>query len=142
MLGQKIIMVDLDGVVADYEKARKYTTWEQRNEKGFFENLDPLPGAIEAVNTLAKHHDVWFLSTAPWTNVYSWTEKRIWVEKHLGELAFKKLMLSHDKSKVIGNYLIDDNLHNGASGFTGYHIHFGSVKFPDWDTVLKFLIKE
>ena len=40
---------------------------------------------------------------------------------------------------MIGDYLIDDRRFNGASEFTGEWIHFGSEKFPNWNSVLKYL---
>ena len=39
----------------------------------------------------------------------------------------------------MGDYLIDDRLRNGAEKFNGEHIHFGTEKFPDWNSVLKYL---
>ena len=83
--------------------------------------------------------EVYFLSTAPWSNVHSWSEKRIWVEKHFGEHAFKKLILSHNKGLLRGDFLIDDRTLNGVSEFKGEHIHFGTPEYPNWDAVLKYL---
>ena len=39
-----------------------------------------------------------------------------------------------------GHYLIDDREKNGAKEFEGELIQFGSEKFIDWDTVLKYLL--
>lgn len=64
------------------------------------------------------------------------------VEKHLGEFAFKRLITTHRKDLLIGDYLIDDRTVNGAGEFTGEHIHFGTVKFPNWEFVVKYLIDE
>jgi 5'(3')-deoxyribonucleotidase len=62
------------------------------------------------------------------------------VENHLGELAFKRLILSHNKGLFTGRALIDDRLRNGVDHFKGEHIHFGTEKFPDWDSVLDYLL--
>ena len=35
---------------------------------------------------------------------------------------------------------IDDRTANGAGQFKGEHIHFGSEKFPDWNSVLAYLL--
>ena len=40
---------------------------------------------------------------------------------------------------MIGDYLIDDRKFNGASEFRGKWIQFGSEKYPNWESVLKFL---
>jgi hypothetical protein len=40
----------------------------------------------------------------------------------------------------MGDYLIDDRTKNGAGEFKGELIHFGTDKFPDWDSVLEYLL--
>ncbi|MFZ8887146.1 MAG: 5' nucleotidase, NT5C type, partial [Steroidobacteraceae bacterium] len=83
--------------------------------------------------------DTYILSTAPWDNPSAWSDKLLWVKKHLGNHAYKRLMLSHHKNLHLGDYLVDDRTRNGADKFTGEHIHFGSASFPDWLTVLAYL---
>lgn len=129
----------MDGVLADYDGAAKGKTKEEKREKGFFEHLEPIGNAIASFFKLCEHFDVYILSTAPWSNIHAPSEKRIWVERHLGEKAFKRLILSHNKSLVKGDYLIDDRIANGVDGFEGEHIHFGSERFPDWASVLTYL---
>lgn len=41
----------------------------------------------------------------------------------------------------IGDFLIDDRICNGVENFSGYHIHFGSEKFPNWEVTYDYLIK-
>ena len=137
---KKILYVDLDGVLADYDHAKQRTTEEERTQKGFFENLPPINGAVDAFKKLSEKYETYFLSTAPWTNLHAPSEKRIWVEKHLGEFAFKKLILTHNKGLLKGDYLIDDRLLNGVEDFGGEHIHFGSEKFKTWKDVLDYLL--
>lgn len=140
---KKILLVDIDGVIADYDKiAAQYPDKEERHKKGFFLSLPIIDGALEAVKKLSKHYDVYFCSTAPWTNINAGSEKRIWIEHYFGELAFKRLILTHRKDLIVGDYLIDDRTKNGAGEFKGKHIHFGSLEFPDWEAVLAFLIPE
>ena len=67
------------------------------------------------------------------------TDKLNWVKKYLGDAAYKRLILTHNKHLNIGDYLIDDRKKNGAGEFTGEHIHFGTEKFPDWKSVLDYL---
>ncbi len=136
---KRVVYVDMDGVLADYDKAAVGKTEDQRREKGFFEHLEPIHGAVEAFSVLCDHYDVYLLSTAPWSNTHSLSEKRIWAEKHLGDKAFKRLILSHNKSLLRGDYLIDDRIANGVEEFQGEHIHFGTERFPDWKSVLLHL---
>ena len=104
--------------------------------KGFFENLEAKEGAIQAYHTLSELYDVWILSAPSVRNPLCYTEKRLWVEKHLGLADCLKLILSPNKGLLKGHYLIDDHLH---PGFEGKHIHFGSTSFPDWKGVVEYL---
>ena len=106
---------------------------------GIFSLMDPLPKAIESYNFLAKHFDTYILSTAPWHNPSAWSDKLLWVQKYLGESAYKRLILSHHKNLNDGHYLIDDRTKNGADRFAGEHIHFGTERFPDWPSVVSYL---
>ena len=108
---------------------------------GIFSKMKPVDGAIEAYEELTKHFDVYILSTAPWNNPSAWTDKLLWVQKYLGDLSHKRLILSHNKNLNIGDYLIDDRLANGASEFKGEHIHFGKKPFTDWGFVLSYLVE-
>ena len=78
-----------------------------------------------------------FLSTPQWHNPSCWSEKRQWVEAVYGDLMHNKLTLTHHKRLLKGEYLIDDNVHEG---FEGEHIHFGTEQFPDWKTIKRYLI--
>ncbi len=137
---RQTVFIDLDGVIADYEKHKNITTEEERQLKGFFENLPIIDGSYEAISKLSEKYEIFFLSTAPWSNIHAPSEKRVWIEKHFGDLAFKKLILSHYKGLSKGDYLIDDRLLNGVTEFEGEHIHFGTDKYPNWEAVLKYLL--
>jgi 5'(3')-deoxyribonucleotidase len=63
----------------------------------------------------------------------------LWIQKHLGELAYKRLILSHHKNLNFGDYLIDDRTKRGADRFVGEHIHFKTDRFPDWASVITYL---
>jgi len=109
---------------------------------GIFALMDPLAGAIESYKTLARRFDTYILSTAPWKNPSAWSDKLLWVQKHLGDCAYKRLILTHHKNLNKGDYLIDDRTKNGADKFEGEHIHFGSERFPDWDAVVAYLTSD
>lgn len=109
--------------------------------------MDPMPGAIEAVNQLKNHFDLYILSTAAWNNPTTWYDKLNWVKKYFGgkkdDVFYKRLILSHHKDLCMGDFLIDDRPDkNGADKFQGEVIHFGSEKFPDWPSVVKYLINK
>ena len=103
---------------------------------GLFGKMDPMPGAIEAVHKLAEEYDVFILSTAPWKNPSAWSDKVEWVTKYFDDVFHKRIIITHRKDLVEGDYFIDDRGKNGTSEFKGEWIQFGSEKFPDWDAVL------
>ncbi|MFH1052217.1 MAG: hypothetical protein V1779_14960 [bacterium] len=136
---KKILYIDLDDVVVDYQSGYRFT--RNKKSKGFFENMGPVPGAIKSVKKLNKYYNIYFLSTAPWGNPHSWMEKRLWIERHFPLIGYKKLILTHNKSLLIGDYLLDDRTKNGASEFKGELILFGSEAYPDWDVCIEYLLK-
>ena len=140
-----IVYIDLDDTLCDYKGAFIKKVKENpliqypQSTYGFFLDLEPLPGAIESFNELSSLFSVYIASRPSYLNPMCYTEKRVWVEKHLGLEACKKMFLAPEKKLLIGNYLIDDVIHEG---FKGEQIQFGSEKFPDWNYVLKYLKNE
>jgi 5'(3')-deoxyribonucleotidase len=136
-----VIYVDIDGVLVQSNESRE--EWNsKRLTKGFFLDKKPVELATEAFKTLFDNCDLYILSTPVWDNVYCWSEKRIWVEEHLGSHATKRLILSHNKALNMGKILIDHSFKHGVKDFSGIHIHFGSTEFPSWKEVmtkLKFI---
>jgi 5'(3')-deoxyribonucleotidase len=131
----------MDNTLADYlgyAKECGLDVKEAKHVKGFFINLKPMPGAIEAYNVLNKYFDVYILTTAPWSNPDSLSEKLLWVKKWLPS-AYKNVIFSHHKDLNIGDYLIDDSTKNGAGEFHGVHIPIHSEKFKDWKAVIKYI---
>ena len=144
----KILYFDMDNVLVNFQSGLDQLTEETLqkyegqldNVPGLFASMHPLDGAIEAYMTLSNSYDSYILSTAPWGNISAWSDKAAWVQTHLGEAAKKRLILSHNKHLNMGDYLIDDRTANGAGKFTGEHIHFGTEKFPNWNSVLQYLL--
>lgn len=144
----KVVYVDMDDVLVDFQSGIDSLSDEERevykdnidNAPGIFSKMQPLDGAIEGYKKLTEYFDVYILSTAPWNNPSAWSDKLLWVQKHLGDIAYKRLILSSNKNLNAGDYLIDDRTANGASDFKGEHIHFLTEKFKNWDDVLNYLI--
>lgn len=148
---KELIFIDMDGVLADAESRMKewskklgLSTKELFDKKlyhmpGFYSDLPLINGAKEAFELICKKYEVYILTAPSWENPSSYTDKRIWVEKYLGESAYKRLIISNDKSLFSGRAIIDDRTKYGVTKFKGEHIHFGSDRFPDWISVLKYL---
>lgn len=158
VMSRAVVYVDLDGVLAEFpeslsdvdpsiaDSCRQWCeeTGEHHSDfEGLFATLTAKEGADDAIYRLSRKFKVYILSTAPWKNVSSFTDKRIWVEKNLPSLPKKRLLLSYNKSLMRGKYLIDDRPKNGALEFGEYNgqewIHFGSERFPNWKEILDYL---
>jgi 5'(3')-deoxyribonucleotidase len=145
----KKVYVDMDGVLVDFQHGIDRLSDEDRNKyegkykdcPNIFRLMRPIDGALDGYRTLAERFDIYILSTAPWNNPTAWNEKLEWVQKHLGDVAYKRLILSHHKNLNKGDYLIDDRDANGAAQFDGELIKFGSERFPDWKTVVRYLME-
>jgi 5'(3')-deoxyribonucleotidase len=149
----KILYFDMDNVLVDFksgiarlsEESRKKYDGAFDDAPGIFSLMEPMPGAIEAVKTLAQHFEVYILSTAPWRNPSAWSDKLEWVKKYFGAeegaIFHKRLILTHHKDLNIGDFLVDDRTKHGAGQFSGKLIHFGSPDFPDWQRVLEYLLE-
>lgn len=146
---RKIVYVDMDDVLVDFDSAVKLQPQEVLAQykgrydeiPGIFGLMQPMKGAIEAIDKLKEHFDMYILSTAPWNNPSAWKDKVLWVEKYFGEVFYKRLILSHHKDLCKGDYLIDDRTKNGAGEFEGELIRFGSNEFPDWERVVEYLME-
>ncbi|XP_030896381.1 5'(3')-deoxyribonucleotidase, mitochondrial isoform X2 [Leptonychotes weddellii] len=93
--------------VARHLQEKAISIWESEN---FFLDLEPLPGAVEAVKQMAnlENTDV-FICTSP-TKMYKYCpyEKYAWVEKHFGSDFLDHIVLATDKTVVSADLLIDD----------------------------------
>jgi len=146
------LYLDMDGVLVDFESALsqlakdKYVNYagQYDNVPGIFALMEPMPGAIEAVEKLRRKYDLYILSSSPWENPTALGDKLAWVKKYFGDekdsLFYKKVIFSSAKNLSRGDILIDDRTANGAGDFEGEHILFGSREFPDWEAVLRHLL--
>jgi 5'(3')-deoxyribonucleotidase len=147
---KKIVYIDMDDTLADfmgaYEEARENNPIMMfpQAEYGFFANLQPLKDAVESVKILldSEHFSPYILTAPSTINPLCYTEKRIWVEQHLGMEMVERLIISPDKSLLKGDYLVDDILEGkGQENFEGELIQFASSKYPGWHSVMAYLMK-
>jgi 5'-nucleotidase len=133
-LSPPTILIDMDGVLVDWDKGflkewgdrpmglrNKYEMEQCVGEgyseeaksvfyqKGFFFNLPPMAGSLEALHAIvSRGYDV-KICTRPILSPYCVQEKYAWVEKYLGSQWMEKIVMTSDKTIVIGSLLIDDH---------------------------------
>jgi len=144
------IYVDMDNVLCDYSLMYEKMLEKEpdikypQSQYKFFEDLEPILDAVESYKKLSNHYDMRILTAPSIENRLCYTEKANWVFKYFGLDVLENLNISCDKSQFDGQFLIDDLLVRGVSEFNHdinkEHIHFGSKYFPNWETVLKYLL--
>lgn len=131
-----IILVDMDGVLADWYQGMTegyselggdasvfdLTRWDlglvdtdKRRMRsvqatpGFYAGLQPIDGGVDALYRLREMGaTVKICSTPDATNPTCASDKVDWIANHLGTSWVKDLILTHDKTMVRGAILIDD----------------------------------
>lgn len=152
---KKIIYIDLDNTIVDFKSGIDACTQEELNYykvdeiPGIFSRMKPREYAIDCVKTLCLYFDVYILTTAPWNNPSAWSDKLLWVQKYFGDELKKKLIISHHKDLLIGDYLIDDSPKNGAADFHGEWLHFlegerdeRGYATIDWKSTIDYIFQE
>lgn len=113
---KKVIYFDMDGVLADFESGLAQVSEDIKKEyigrydeiPGLFSLMPPMPGAIDAVHRINSddRFDCYILSTAPWNNPSAWSDKLLWVQKHLDDVFHKRIIITHCKNLLKGDYLM------------------------------------
>lgn len=143
----KRLFVDMDGVLVDFnagldsldERTKEEYKGCLYNVPHVFSRMLPLPEAVESYRYLASKFDTYILTTAPWDNPTALDDKKAWIKTYLGGVASARLITTHHKHFLRGDFLIDDRTLRGAAEFEGEHIHFATERFPDWKSVIDYL---
>jgi 5'-nucleotidase len=143
---KKIVGIDMDNTMFDFNSAFELAITKNpsiqypQSQYGFFANLEPIPGAIDGYFQLKEKFHVKIVTRPSVWNPLCYTEKRVSVEKHLGFDECENLIEICDKTLFAGDYLIDDMPQEGLLDPSWGQIMFGSKEFPDWTSVLKYLM--
>lgn len=108
---------------------------------GFYRNLSPKEGALSGIIYLDSQDlfEVYILTAPSVKNPLCYTEKRLWIEDHLGMTMVNKLIISPNKGLNKGDYLIDDHhTGRGQDKFEGTLIQFGQEAFKSWGQVIHY----
>jgi 5'(3')-deoxyribonucleotidase len=74
-----------------------------------FADLQPIPGAIEAVRCLQEKYTVRICTKPLATSEFCIPEKKAWVERYLGKQLMDSMIITPDKYLQDGVVLIDDH---------------------------------
>lgn len=156
----------MDGVLVDFASAIETCYMKNPEYKILYKDKpdeipdifkDPLPikGSIEAVKKIAASNqfEILIATTSPWNNHDALIHKRLWIEKYFGDLFKKKMVITHRKDLLYGDYLIDDREANGAIDFKGELLSFGWAyekndgnggwnPYKTWNDILNKLLKK
>lgn len=110
----------------NFDPSLRAAVKETFSTAGFYEALEPFADAVRTLEELRAHGAEVFLVTSPhMTCAPSCSgEKFQWVRKHLGEEWWRRTIICTDKTRVIGDILIDDK-----------PCIRGSVQIPAWKQV-------
>ena len=150
MTEKTILYFDMDNVLVDFqsgvdqisEKDKAKYAGHYDDIPDIFAKMRPMPGAKKAVNALADKYDCYILTTSPWNNPTALQDKLDWVKRYFPDEFHKRVIFTHNKNLCFqpGAFLIDDRTAHGADQFGDHHIQFGTEKFPDWKSVVDFLL--
>ena len=150
---KKIIYIDMDNVLVDFKSGIEKLDEDTKNQyegrldevPHIFSLMDPMEGSINAIKQLALQYELFILSTSSWLNPTALQDKLDWIKKYFGDghnsIFYKKVIFTHRKDLLKGDYLVDDRTKNGAGSFEGILIQYGNPTFSNWDLVLKHLLK-
>lgn len=113
--------------------------YDYLDEEGLFRTLQPLPNAIEVLHRLKNHHDIIIVTSS---RSHAFSDKELWVERHLPFIGKTNLIFSHRKELICGDLLFDDAPHN-LEAFSGtgrpavamdypYNRHVAASRVSDW----------
>jgi len=96
------------------------------NDRAFYRDVQPYPGAVEAIHKMVEAgHRVDFV-TSPWlSNPDCASDKYVSVAQHFGREMAGRTIITKDKTLVMGDILYDDK-----PLITGHYVN------PSWEHVL------
>lgn len=157
------VLLDVDGVLADWTGAvanevaihggsfNKNVWFDQQTlppkargpvmralaRPGFCYDLEPIPGAIEAVKALmAAGHDVHFV-TSLWSSPTWAYDRQRWLQSHKLLNSYSRLVFAKDKYVVQGDVFVDDKISNVEKWRTAWPNACGIVWAQPWNTDYK-----
>lgn len=110
----------------NYPEEHRKTIMSIWREQGFFRKLKPIEGAVEAIHEMMDEGHMVSICTTPTTQEpYCMYEKLQSIYEYFGERLINEVYFSKDKTRIKGDYLIDDRPKiTGKQKPDWTHIHF------------------
>lgn len=121
---KKRIYITLEGLLAVTAPCEEVT-----------DTFEPSPEASDAINMLNSHYDCYLVpAVAQLEKPSLCSDRPSWIARLFGN----RIVMTDCKSILNGDILIDSN-NDTKDNFEGEVIRIGSIEFPDWKSILKYL---
>lgn len=150
-MNKLIVYVDMDDTIADFIGSEKLNTvglkpeWmlypKEMLQPGFFRNLKPIAGALEALRKIqaCENIEVYILTKPVHHAPHTYSEKVEWIQEHLPELS-ERIIMTQKKELCFGDFLIDDTIDwkspwEARSGGTFLHFDPRADRLKQWEQI-------
>ena len=137
-------------IVCAYPGLEKRQILELMYEPGFWDTVEPVPGAADALKYLMdKGHQVYVVTATEFENVPAKMERVLF--RYFPFLSRDQVIITENKQMIRGDVLIDDGTHNLEGGeyrkilFTApYNKDYdaeanGMIRVHNWDEILRVI---
>ena len=139
-------------IVCAYPGLEKQQILELMYEPGFWDTVEPVPGAADALKYLMDEgHQVYIVTATEFENVPAKMERVLF--RYFPFLSRDQVIITGNKQMIRGDVLIDDGIHNLEGGeyrkilFTApYNKDYdaeanGMIRVHNWDEILRVIDK-
>ena len=137
-------------IVCAYPGLEKRQILELMYEPGFWDTVEPVPGAADALKYLMdKGHQVYVVTATEFENVPAKMERVLF--RYFPFLSRDQVIITGNKQMIRGDVMIDDGIHNLEGGeyrkilFTApYNKDYdaeanGMIRVHNWDEILRVI---
>ncbi len=153
--GRNVTLDDITGwnVAAPYSGLTRKQIYDVTYEKGFWESVEPMPGAAEALrHFMEEGHEVYIVTATEIEHVEEKMKGLLF--RYFPFISWSQVIITSRKQMIRGDVLIDDGIHNLEGGefkkimFTAPHNrHYdaeanGMIRVNSWDEVVRIIDSE
>jgi len=153
--GRNVTLDEITGwnVAAPYSGLTRKQIYDVTYEKGFWESVEPMPGAAEALrHFMEEGHEVYIVTATEIEHVEEKMKGLLF--RYFPFISWSQVIITSRKQMIRGDVLIDDGIHNLEGGeykkimFTAPHNrHYdaeanGIIRVSSWDEVVRIIDAE